>query len=172
MGLIFSLRRRQQRPTKSQLSLDPRYQHCSLSADDIKAQLPTNVTVADLELHAPYDSAKAKRIYDKYGCVVVRGLTRAYVDEIRAHADDAFDQAVKLMQAGSLTEVHNDGCLVGWVTPDQTLFIPAPKEHCRDKQVMVLGLDYYVSAAMLRAATDEATLQLVLRPLFHRALCL
>lgn len=146
------------------LSLDPRYQHCSLSADDIKAQLPTNVTIADLELHPPYDVATARRIYDQYGCVIARGLTRAYVDEIREHADCAFEQAVELMQAGAVTEVHNDGCFVGWVTPDQTLFIPAPKGHCRDKQVMVLGLDYYISAAMFRAATDAMTLKLVQAP--------
>ena len=165
IGLILSRRHRPLPATSPQpLSLDPRYQHCSLSADDIKAQLPTNVTIADLELHPPYDMAVARRIYDKYGCIIARGLTRAYVDEIREHADCAFEQAVKLMQAGAVTEVHNDGCFVGWVTPDQTLFIPAPKGHCRDKQVMVLGLDYYISAAMFRAATDPMTLQLVQAP--------
>lgn len=154
-------RRRSPATLPSALCLDPRYQHCSLSVDLIKAKLPANVSVADLELHPPYDKATAKRIYDKYGCVIARGLTRAYVEEIRNHADGAFQQAVRLLEAGAFTEVVNDGCFVGWVTPDQTLFIPAPTGHCRDKQVMVLGLDYFVSAAMFHAATDSTTLDLI-----------
>ncbi len=159
--IIRHIRRLSSPPLPNPLNLDPRYQHCSLSTSEIKAQLPTNVTVADLELHPPYDKAAAKRIYDKYGCVVARGLNRAHVEDIRNHADGAFEQAVKFMEAGALKEVAHDGCFVGWVTPDQTLFIPAPKGHCRDKQVMVLGLDYYVSSAMFRAATDAATLDIV-----------
>jgi len=162
IALILHRRRRRLRATSSQpLRLDSRYRHCSLSPDDVKVQLPKDVSIADLELHPPYDVARARRIYDKYGCIIARGLSRAYVDEIREHADGAFEQAVRLMEAGALTEVINDGCFVGWVTPDQTLFIPAPKGHCRDKQVMVLGLDYYISAAMFRAATDATTLDLV-----------
>lgn len=154
-------RRRSPATLPSALCLDPRYQHGSLSVDLIKAKLPANVSVADLELHPPYDKATAKRIYDKYGCVIARGLTRAYVEEIRNHADGAFQQAVRLLEAGAFAEVVNDGCFVGWVTPDQTLFIPAPTGHCRDKQVMVLGLDYFISAAMFHAATDSTTLDLI-----------
>ena len=92
----------------------------------------------------------------------MRGLNRQYVDEIRAHAADAtFEQARELMEAGELSEVVNGDQRVGWVTPDQTLWIPAPKGHARSKQVMVLGLDYLMSAAMFAAATDRATLDLV-----------
>ena len=125
------------------------------------------MALADLELHpsiartARYDIFRAKRIFDTYGCVVVRGLNRQYVDEIRAHADATFEQARELMEAGELSEVVNGDQRVGWVTPDQTLWIPAPKGHARSKQVMVLGLDYLMSAAMFAAATDRATLDLV-----------
>lgn len=113
VGLLLRSRRRLQLPAMLQLRSDPRHQRCSLPADAIKAQLPTNFTVAQLELHAPHDMLEAKQIYDDCGGVLVRGLTRAYADEIRAHAVSAFNQAVKLMQAGAVTEVHNDGCFVG-----------------------------------------------------------
>ena len=66
-----------------------------------------------MELHpstsrtARYDITRAKRIFDMYGCVVVRGLNRQYVEEIRAHADATFEQARELMEAGELSEVVN-----------------------------------------------------------------
>ena len=100
IALILRRRRRRLRATSSQpLRLDSRYRHCSLSPDDVKVQLPKDVSIADLELHPPYDVARARRIYDKYGCIIARGLSRAYVDEIREHADGAFEQAVRLMEA-------------------------------------------------------------------------
>jgi hypothetical protein len=100
VAIALILHRRRLRATSSQpLRLDSRYRHCSLSPDDVKVQLPKDVSIADLELHPPYDVARARRIYDKYGCIIARGLSRAYVDEIREHADGAFEQAVRLMEA-------------------------------------------------------------------------
>ena len=54
------------------------------------------------------------------------------------------------------------GLRLGWLTPDQTLWIPAqPDDTGRDKQVMILGLDYFNSSALFDAATDSKTLDLV-----------
>lgn len=48
------------------------------------------------------------------------------------------------------------------MTPDGTLFIPAPPGAPRDKQAMVLSaVDYYTSSAMFRAASDPRTLDVV-----------
>ena len=87
------------------------------------------------ELHPPTRApratdTRAKRIFDMYGCVVVRGLNRQYVEEIRAHADATFEQA-RNMEAGELSEVVNGDQRVGWVTPDQTLWILRPG-HARE----------------------------------------
>lgn len=58
-----------------------------------------------------------------------------------------------------------DGCVLfvagGWVTHDGTLFIPAPEGYFRDKQAMVLGMDYYTSAVMIQAALDTVCLDIV-----------
>ena len=100
LGIAAALlleRRRRRRHRRPPIALDARYRHCELSTSEIKAKLPHGVALADLELHpstsrtAHYDIARAKRIFDMYGCVVVRGLNRQYVDEIRAHADATFD---------------------------------------------------------------------------------
>ena len=141
------------------------YVHCATPAEELKRRLPSP-TVADIEMRADQlDLARAKRIYDEHGVLVVRGLNLKYVDEIRGHADDLFAQAVTMLEAGHAEPVVNeiDGARqhLGWATPNGTLFIPAPPGHVRDKQVMVLGLDYYTAASMLRAATDERALDVV-----------
>ena len=129
-----------------------------------RPSLPKGLSLQDIEMDvSAIDLAKAKKIYDEYGCLVVRGLNRAHVESIRTHAEDIFQQAIKLLESGQFTEQVSEesGKFLGWVTPDQTLWIPAPGGHVRDKQVMVLGLDYLTSSAMFHAATSAATLDLV-----------
>lgn len=119
-----------------------------ITADDL------SVSVDDLDL-----VQKAVSIYKEHGCCVVRGLNRKYVGGIQEHADEIARQSISLLPQAQLTPG------VGWVTPDGTLFIPTPKEHVaklgRDKQIMVLGLDYYSSSALVQAATDDACLDIV-----------
>lgn len=141
---------------------DLSYVHTSKSAAQIKATLPSKVSVADLEMSCDQlDLARAKAIYEEYGCIVIRGLNRKYCDDISAHAGQAFKEALEMLEAGYIEEVQNEGMRVGWTTPNGTLFIPAPAGHVRSKQVMVLGLDYFTAASMLKAATDETTLDIV-----------
>lgn len=113
------------------------------------------VTVADIEMSADdIDLGRAKALFDEYGCLVVRGLTRHYVEAITRDINEAADRAISLLdRAEKIVE--------GWRTPDGTLFIPAPEGYARDKQMMVLSYSYMTSAAFLRSALDERTLDIV-----------
>ena len=117
------------------------------------------VSIADLELRAEdLDVNLAISIYNKYGCLVVRGLNTQYVDKIFQDAIVAAEQAVSLLsQAEKIPS--------GWQTPDGTLFIPVSPEYesklGRDRQIMVLGLNYMNSSAMTRAAMDTKCLDIV-----------
>src|SRR5204863_4065284 len=50
---------------------------------------------------------------------------------------------------------------VGRTTPNGTVFLPAPPQFTRDKQIMVLGISYFTSAAFFRSAFDEKTVDVV-----------
>ncbi|HYF49311.1 MAG TPA: mitomycin antibiotic biosynthesis protein, partial [Planctomycetota bacterium] len=118
---------------------------CELPQVDVKA----------IEVHAQdMNLARAAEIYLQYGCLVVRGLHRQYVDAVNRDIERAAQQAISLLdRAKKVTE--------GWVTPDHTLFLPAPRGFHRDKQIMVLACGYSISAAFLKAAQDSMTLDLV-----------
>jgi ectoine hydroxylase-related dioxygenase (phytanoyl-CoA dioxygenase family) len=49
----------------------------------------------------------------------------------------------------------------GWLTADGTLFIPAPEGSPRKEQIMVLGVDYFTSSALLAASIDKTCLDIV-----------
>jgi len=122
------------------------------------------MTTDEMDASPETAMARAKAIYDEHGCLVVRGLNKKYVANIRKHADKIFQQSLSLLEQGKAKEHVNkeSGKLLGWLTPDQTLWIPsAPRNDGRDKQVMVLGLDYFNSSALFDAATDERTLDMV-----------
>ena len=131
-------------------------QHRFLSTLDLE------MSVTDLTQSNAF--TRAKSIYDEHGVLIVRGLNKEYVDLIKQHADNIFQQSLKLLNDGKAKEYINpaSGLSVGYLTPDQTLWIPSkPNEQGRDKQVMVLGLDYLNSSALFAAATDTKTLDLV-----------
>jgi len=109
----------------------------------------------DLEVYADHlDVARAAALYREHGCLVVRGLMRAYLPLLRRDIDAAAAQAIALLdQAEKIPE--------GWRTPDGTLFLPAPPGYPRDKQIMVLGVNYQTSAAFFRSAFDERALDIV-----------
>ncbi len=104
------------------------------------------VRVEDIELYAEdLDVERAAAIYQEHGCLVVRGLMRAYVTEMTRDIEAAATQSIALLdQARQVPE--------GWVTPNGTLFLPAPLHFARDKQIMVLAVNYYTSAAFFRSA--------------------
>ena len=112
-------------------------------------------SVADIEMSVDgIDLHRAKSVFEEHGCLVVRGLTRQYLDAINRDITEAADQAISLLdRAEKIVE--------GWRTPDGTLFIPAPKGYDRDKQIMVLAYGYTTSGAFLRSALDERALDVV-----------
>lgn len=114
------------------------------------------VTVQDIELDAEgLDVGRAAAIYEEHGCLVVRGLMRPYLNEVRRDIAAAAEQAVALLPQAK--EVPG----VGWNTPDGTLWLPAPANFARDKQIMVLAVRYSTSGAFFRSAFDARLLDVV-----------
>ncbi|HZP82724.1 MAG TPA: phytanoyl-CoA dioxygenase family protein [Chthonomonadaceae bacterium] len=113
------------------------------------------VRVEDLEVFADdLDVQRAAAIYKEHGCLVVRGLMKPYIPELARDIEATAQQSIALLdQAQKVTE--------GWTTPDGTLFLPAPPGFQRDKQIMVLRISYYTSAAFFRSAFDMKTVDLV-----------
>src|SRR5579871_2839794 len=113
------------------------------------------VRVEDIEVFADdLDVQRAAAIYKEQGCLVVRGLMKAYLPEVQRDIEAAAVQSLALLdQARQVPE--------GWVTPNGTLFLPAPPNYPRDKQIMVLAVNYYTSAAFFRSAFDSRTVDIV-----------
>jgi len=113
------------------------------------------VSVSDIEVFADaLEVERAAALYREHGCLVVRGLMRAYVEAVRRDIEASAAQALSLLdRAKPVVE--------GWTTPDGTLFIPAPPGYGRDKQIMVLGINYMTSGAFLQSAMDSRTLDLM-----------
>ncbi len=113
------------------------------------------VRVEDIEVFADtLDVSRAAALYKEHGCLVARGLMKAYLPELQRDIEAAAAESLALLdQARAVPE--------GWVTPNGTLFLPAPPHYPRDKQIMVLAVNYYTSAAFFRSALDTRTIDLV-----------
>jgi hypothetical protein len=122
----------------------------------VTAAEPTPVTVADVEVFADdLDVARAAAIYREQGCLIVRGLMKPYLAQVRHDIDAAVNQAISLLPKAN----HVPG--IGWNTPDGTLWLPAPANFTRDKQIMVLAVRYRTSGAFFASALDPKLLDLV-----------
>lgn len=117
---------------------------------------PAPITVGDLEVFAnDLDVVRAAAIYAAHGALVVRGLMKPHVDQVRRDIEAAVAQAYDLLpRAQHVPDI-------GWSTPDGALFLPAPAHFARDKQIMIPALKYTTSAAFLNSAFDEKLLDLV-----------
>ena len=113
------------------------------------------VAVEDIEMSVDaLDAEKAASIFEEHGCLVVRGLMKPYVEEIHQDAEAAAAESLSLLdEAQQIVE--------GWRTPNGTLFIPAPQGYDRDKQIMVLAMNYQTSAAFFHSAFDENAISIV-----------
>lgn len=113
------------------------------------------VTVQDIEMFAEdLDPQRAARIFTEHGCLVVRGLMKPYVEEVRRDIEATAQQSLALLdQAEKILE--------GWRTPDGTLFLPAPPNYPRDKQIMVLAISYHSSGALFRSGLDSKMIDVV-----------
>lgn len=113
------------------------------------------VTVEQIEVFADdLNVQEAATTYKEHGCLVVRGLMKPYIKEIHRDIEATAAQSLSLLdQAERIVE--------GWRTPDGTLFLPAPPGYPRDKQIMVLAINYNTSAAFFQSAFDRKTIDLV-----------
>lgn len=113
------------------------------------------ITVEDIEMSVDnLDFQKAAGIFEQHGCLVVRGLMNPYIKQLHKDIEAAAAESLALLdQAQQIVE--------GWRTPNGTLFIPAPQGYDRDKQIMVLSINYQTSAAFFRSAFDENAVSIV-----------
>lgn len=117
---------------------------------------PSTMNIKDLEVFAEnLDIPKAAAIYREHGALVVRGLMKKYVPQLQRDIEEAAKQAIELLPHAKFVPG------IGWMTPDDTLFLPAPPGFSRDKQIMVLGVNYRNSAAFLHSSLDPVTIDLV-----------
>ncbi|MFB3040415.1 MAG: phytanoyl-CoA dioxygenase family protein [Candidatus Poribacteria bacterium] len=119
--------------------------------------MPTEltVTVEDIEFFADnVDVQRAAETFKEHGCLVVRGLMKPYIKDIHRDIEAAAAESIALLDdAQKIVE--------GWRTPNGTLFLPAPPGYKRDKQIMVLAVNHYTSAAFFRSAFDERAIDIV-----------
>ena len=113
------------------------------------------VQVAEIEFFAEtLDIPKAAEAYRRHGCLVVRGLSKPYVEAIRRDIEETAQQSIALLpEARQVPE--------GWITPNGALFLPAPAHYDRDKQIMLLPVSYRTSGAFFQSAVDPKTVDLV-----------
>ena len=114
-----------------------------------------NVIIEDIEMSVDaLDAEKAASIFEEHGCLVVRGLMNPYIQAIHEDIEAAAAESLSLLdEAQQIVE--------GWRTPNGTLFIPAPSGYDRDKQIMVLAVNYQTSAAFFHSAFDENAISIV-----------
>lgn len=110
------------------------------------------------ELNDDATLQKAAEAYRQHGALIVRGLMKPYVAALQRDIQNAVRQAIELLpQAKQIKE--------GWSTPDGTLWLPAPaalqETLGRDKQIMVLAVNYRTSGAFVQSAFDKNLLDLV-----------
>jgi phytanoyl-CoA hydroxylase len=115
----------------------------------------STVTIQDIEVFADrLDPQQAAAIYREHGCLVVRGLMKPYLADLQRDIEVTAAQSISLLDRA-------ERIVEGWKTPDGTLFLPAPPGYHRDKQIMVLAINYQTSAAFFHSAFDPKTLDIL-----------
>ena len=113
------------------------------------------VTIEDIEMSVEaLDVQRAADIFEEHGCLVVRGLMAPYIEAIHKDIEAAAAESLALLD-------ESEQIVEGWRTPNGTLFIPAPTGYERDKQIMVLAVNYQTSAAFFQSAFDETAADIV-----------
>jgi hypothetical protein len=125
--------------------------------------LEQDVRIEDLEVFAEEltneDALQnAAQKYQQHGALIVRGLMQPYLADLQRDIERAVQTAIaNLPRAQKVNE--------GWSTPDGTLWLPAPEALQdtlgRDKQIMVLAVNYKTSGAFVQSAFDAKLLDLV-----------
>ena len=114
-----------------------------------------DIKVTDLEVSCfNLDLKKATDIYKEHGCLVVRGLMQSHVSDMYHDIMAAVEEAIGDLPNASKTDE-------GWTVSNGSLFIPAPNNFSRDKQIMTVGINYKTSAAFLSTALDKNSLNII-----------
>lgn len=117
---------------------------------------PSPISVHDIEVFAEdMDISHAASLYKTHGCLVVRGLMKPYLKQIQEDIETAFAQGIALLPQA--TRVPG----IGWTTPDGALWLPAPANFARDKQMMIPAMRYNTSGAFFISAFDTKLLDIV-----------
>lgn len=120
-----------------------------------KSNTSPAISSKDLEVKIEdLDVNEAADIYRKHGCVIVRGLMKAHVEGMYRDIMTTVEEAVDLLD-------HAQKVAEGWMTPNNCLFLPAPDNHIRDKQIMTVGINYNTSSAFFATMMDKTTLDIV-----------
>lgn len=113
------------------------------------------VRIEDLEQHVKtLDIAKAAAIYKEHGALVVRGLAARYATRIGQEIMTKVGESIALLDQARVIDE-------GWSTPNGALFIPAPKNFSRDKQIMCVPYSYRTSGTFLASALDPLRLDIL-----------
>ncbi|MDA0321469.1 MAG: phytanoyl-CoA dioxygenase family protein [Verrucomicrobia bacterium] len=113
------------------------------------------VSIGDIEVSADgLDIAKAAEIYKEYGCLVVRGLMKAHVEEMSREINMVIQESLDQVEQATKNAL-------GWSTPNGTIWLPAPENFDREMQIMCLPISYKNSSAFTRAAMNPTTLDIV-----------
>jgi len=109
-----------------------------------------SVTLQDIDFPSDADPKDIAKAFREHGCAVVRGLNNKYVQQIYNDCMSLREQTLQLFnRANDIPE--------GQTTPDGSLLVPKGDQM----QIMVLGLDYFSSAALLKVSIDETVLDIV-----------
>lgn len=116
---------------------------------------PPKVPISAIAFDADgLDVQAAAAAYREHGCLVIRGMMRRFVSEVRGHIDRVIAETISLIpEAKKIPE--------GWHTPNGALLLPAPANYSRDKQIMCLPINYRNSASFFQSAQDPRVLDLV-----------
>ena len=115
----------------------------------------SSVSVEDLSFDVhDLDVSRAASVFAEQGTFVVRGLLKSHIPAVTHDIMQTMEESIATLDQATRTEV-------GWVSPNGSLFIPAPPEYDRDQQIMVVAVNYQSSAAFLYSALDERMLDVV-----------
>ncbi len=111
------------------------------------------------ELEAPLDDfhpQRAAEIYQEHGAVIIRGLSRPYLEPIQCDIEEILAQSLALLPQATKTSKHQ----ATWVTPDGTSFNEDPN-HPGKMVVNSLKFNALVSGAFLQSLLNPRLLDVV-----------
>ncbi len=114
------------------------------------------VTLNDISFSSEkIDLEAIKTCYDEFGCFVIKGFNKKYVEPIHSDIQKIVKESYGMLNAGGYTETD-----VGRITENGAIFLPAHKASQHDRQIMTVPINYKNSAAFCRSAFDERVIEI------------